>query len=122
MQSAEVQPEVQTPFGVVPRCRARSKRSGLQCAKPARRGFSVCSTHGAGTRRREQAGLRKNPALAALKTGLRARPSTIATWEALHVQYAERLAAYRRDQARLRDGEELLAGCGPWRMCSRLRA
>ena len=30
----------------VPRCQARSKRSGEQCRKPAMRGKSVCRTHG----------------------------------------------------------------------------
>jgi uncharacterized protein YjcR len=29
------------------RCRARSKRSGLQCRAPAVRGHSVCRMHGA---------------------------------------------------------------------------
>jgi uncharacterized protein YjcR len=29
------------------RCRARSKRSGLQCRSPAVRGHSVCRMHGA---------------------------------------------------------------------------
>jgi hypothetical protein len=31
------------------RCRARSKRSGLQCRAPAVRGHSVCRMHGAGS-------------------------------------------------------------------------
>ena len=30
-----------------PRCRALSKRSGLQCRAPAMRGHSVCRMHGA---------------------------------------------------------------------------
>jgi hypothetical protein len=30
------------------RCRARSKRSGLQCRSPAVKGHSVCRMHGAG--------------------------------------------------------------------------
>jgi uncharacterized protein YjcR len=30
------------------RCRAKSKRSGLQCQAPAVRGASVCRMHGAG--------------------------------------------------------------------------
>ena len=30
------------------RCRAKSKRSGLQCLSPAVRGGSVCRMHGAG--------------------------------------------------------------------------
>ena len=31
---------------LVPRCAARSKRSGLQCRKAAMRGKMVCRTHG----------------------------------------------------------------------------
>jgi hypothetical protein len=30
------------------RCRAKSKRSGLQCQAPAVRGYAVCRMHGAG--------------------------------------------------------------------------
>ena len=30
-----------------PRCRAKSKRSGLRCKSPAVRGFRVCRMHGA---------------------------------------------------------------------------
>jgi uncharacterized protein YjcR len=30
------------------RCHAKSKRSGLRCQAPARRGTSVCRMHGAG--------------------------------------------------------------------------
>ena len=30
----------------VPRCQAKSKRSGLQCRKAAMKGKSVCRTHG----------------------------------------------------------------------------
>ena len=36
-----------TSFGAVAaRCQAKSKRSGLQCRKPAMRSKSVCRTHG----------------------------------------------------------------------------
>jgi uncharacterized protein YjcR len=36
------------PMHQASRCRARSKRSGLQCRAPAVRGSSVCRMHGAG--------------------------------------------------------------------------
>ena len=36
------------PMHQAPRCRARSKRSGLQCRAPAVRGYAVCRMHGAG--------------------------------------------------------------------------
>lgn len=99
---------VQTPFGAARRCQARSKRSGRQCARPARRGFRVCSTHGAGTRRRELAGVRKNPKLAPIKTGARARPDTIAIWKALDVQLAERIVTHEADRSQLRDLDRVL--------------
>ncbi len=36
-----------TSFGAVAaRCQAKSKRSGVQCLKPATRGKAVCRTHG----------------------------------------------------------------------------
>ncbi len=36
-----------TSFGAVAgRCQAKSKRSGVQCRKPAMRGKRVCRTHG----------------------------------------------------------------------------
>lgn len=44
--------------GTAPRCQVR-KKNGDQCAAPARRGFTVCSRHGAGFRVREEAGERK---------------------------------------------------------------
>jgi uncharacterized protein YjcR len=36
------------PMHLASRCRAKSKRSGLQCRAPAVRGHSVCRMHGAG--------------------------------------------------------------------------
>jgi hypothetical protein len=68
----------------------------------------VCSVHGAGCRRRELAGVRKNPKLAPLKTGARARRDTIAIWKALDVQLAERIAAHEADRAQLRDLDRVL--------------
>jgi uncharacterized protein YjcR len=35
------------PMHQASRCRARSKRSGLQCQAPAVRGYAVCRMHGA---------------------------------------------------------------------------
>nr|WP_300975829.1 HGGxSTG domain-containing protein [Yoonia sp.] len=47
-----------TSFGAVAaRCQAKSKRSGVQCCKPAMRGKAVCRTHGgASTGARTQQG------------------------------------------------------------------
>lgn len=36
------------PMHNAPRCRARSKRTGLLCCSPAVRGWRVCRMHGAG--------------------------------------------------------------------------
>ena len=36
------------PMHLASRCRATSKRSGLQCRSPAVRGHNVCRMHGAG--------------------------------------------------------------------------
>ena len=47
------------PHGArAPRCQA-TRRDGFQCAQPARTGFRVCQSHGAGSRKREQEGTRK---------------------------------------------------------------
>jgi hypothetical protein len=61
------------------RCRGVTRRDGLprQCRRKARDGFPVCSHHGAGSRKRERAGTAKNPALVRLKTGKRAKASTL---------------------------------------------
>jgi hypothetical protein len=42
----------------IPRCQAL-KKNGEQCGASARKGFRVCSQHGAGTRKREEEGSRK---------------------------------------------------------------
>ena len=50
---------ISTPNGgTAPRCQGH-KKNGDQCAAPARRGFTVCSRHGAGMRAREESGVRK---------------------------------------------------------------
>lgn len=46
--------------GVAPRCQRR-KKDGSQCGKPARSGYKICSTHGAGYPSREAAGDRRKP-------------------------------------------------------------
>ena len=46
--------------GRAARCQATTK-AGEQCGKAAREGYTVCSSHGAGTRRREQNGSRQKP-------------------------------------------------------------
>lgn len=100
---------IDTPMGAVPRCQARCKATGEQCQKAARRGCRVCSSHGAGTRRRERSGRRLNPVLAPLKSGRHATPATLATWEGMERTLAERVEHYRADRKRLRDLDELLA-------------
>jgi hypothetical protein len=70
------EPLMRTYFGEAPRCQATCKRTGRQCGRPARHGFACCSVHGAGTRRRELAGLRRNPKSGGLTHGLRAQPAT----------------------------------------------
>ncbi len=61
------------------RCQAITRRDGepRQCRRKARDGFPVCSHHGAGSRKRELAGISKNPALVRLTTGKRAKLSTL---------------------------------------------
>jgi hypothetical protein len=42
-------------------CQATNKRTKEQCRRRAVNGYSVCTVHGAGTRKRVEAGLRKKP-------------------------------------------------------------
>lgn len=54
--TAEKVAMVSTPNGgAAAQCTARNRRSE-RCAKPARTGYAVCSSHGAGTKVREDAG------------------------------------------------------------------
>jgi hypothetical protein len=56
------EPLITTAFGTtnVPRSQSRSKRSGVQCRKPAMRGKAVCHTHGgASTRRKAEQGRKR---------------------------------------------------------------
>lgn len=47
MEPSPVYEPFTTSFGAVAaRCQAKSKRSGVQCCKPAMRGKAVCRTHG----------------------------------------------------------------------------
>lgn len=54
--------------GRAPRCQ-KPKRDGTQCEKAARKGFTVCGSHGAGYKKRERAGTRQNPRTASITTG-----------------------------------------------------
>ena len=109
-RSDDAQPEasIRTPFGTAPRCQAKN-RQNAQCARPARRGYPVCSMHGAGTRKRERAGTRQNPKTAPISTGLTAQPATVAEWLGANHKVQVRADNYRRNIAKLRDFEEVLA-------------
>jgi hypothetical protein len=71
-------PSRRNPQGA-PRCQGVTWRDEQprQCKRKARRGFRVCSHHGAGSQRRERAGVAKNPAFSRLTTGERAKPATL---------------------------------------------
>lgn len=100
---------IRTPMGNVPRCQAQS-RAGVQCRRPARKGYTVCSTHGAGTRRREREGTRKNPRTASVTNGLHAQPDTLAELQQLDPDYKALLEYYRGQKPEaLRNLDELLA-------------
>jgi hypothetical protein len=99
---------IATPFGTAPRCQAKNRRRD-QCARPARRGYRVCSMHGAGTRKREQAGTRQNPRTAPITTGLTAQPAILEAWIRAHRGGQARLDDYRRNPQKLRNWDEILA-------------
>lgn len=70
---------------VARRCQAKAKGTGKQCRNPARVGFDVCSSHGAGTRKRVEKGDKQHPGRP-LEHGLyseRARDLTELTQEIL---------------------------------------
>lgn len=83
--------------GFAPRCQAQSKRHKRQCTQPAARGTSVCSVHGAGTRKRVQDGTRGDPLLVNRK-GPKTRDRTWREFEKTDPLFAERLALYRIEQ------------------------
>jgi hypothetical protein len=100
---------VRTYFGEAPRCQATCKRTGKQCGRPARRGFSCCTVHGAGSRRRELAGLRTNPKIGRLSHGLRARPATLVALAEIDAVFAAARAEVASQPQRLRDVDAVLA-------------
>lgn len=56
----KLEPTLERNGRVMPRCQALSQRKGTQCTQAARRGYRVCHMHGAGTKKRVEAGER-NP-------------------------------------------------------------
>lgn len=60
-EQTPLEPFVKMPKGgVAPRCQRR-KKDAVQCSKPARTGYTICSSHGAGFASREAAGERRKP-------------------------------------------------------------
>ncbi len=102
---------IKTPFGKAPRCQAHSKRTQRQCQVAARKGFRVCSSHGAGTRKREQAGTRKNPKTAAITTGQYTTAETFAELQQMHPEMRGLREHYlsKEGETKARDLRELLA-------------
>ncbi len=47
--------------GKILQCKATCKSTGKRCNRPARTGYEVCSSHGAGTRKRVALAQKKNP-------------------------------------------------------------
>lgn len=100
---------VRTAFGHAPRCQAKCKATRDRCGRPARRGFAVCSVHGAGTRRRELAGVRTNPRAGSLVHGGRAQHATLVALGEVDAAFAAARAEVAGRPARLRDLDEVLA-------------
>ncbi|MDX2007849.1 MAG: WXG100 family type VII secretion target, partial [Meiothermus sp.] len=84
-------------FGrTTPRCQGTTKnglRAGWQCAQPARKGYSVCRVHGAGTRKRVKEGVRKDPKT----TGARAARLYMASEYSLISELAREIEALELD-------------------------
>lgn len=102
---------VKTPIGEAPRCQARSKATQRQCGNPARKGFTVCSSHGAGTGKRERDGTRKNPKTAPITTGEHAQPETLELMQKMHPEFRKLREHYLSEEGekKARDLKELLA-------------
>jgi len=100
---------VRTAFGAAPRCQAQCKATRQRCGRPARRGFTVCSVHGAGTRRRELAGVRTNPRAGSLIHGGRAQQATLVALREVDAAFAAARAEVAGRPDRLRAIDEVLA-------------
>src|SRR5262249_12909351 len=100
---------IRTAFGAAPRCQAQCKATRERCGRPARRGFTVCSVHGAGTRRRELAGVRTNPRAGSLVHGGRAQQATLVALREVDAAFAAARAEVARLPDRLRAIDDALA-------------
>src|SRR5262249_49283916 len=100
---------VRTAFGEAPRCQAQCKATKARCGRPARRNFTVCSVHGAGTRRRELAGVRTNPRAGSLVHGGRAQQATLVALREVDAAFAAARAEVAGRPDRLRAIDEVLA-------------
>jgi hypothetical protein len=100
--------QVRTAFGEAPRCQAQCKATRERCGRPARQGFTVCSVHGAGTRRRELAGVRTNPRAGSLVHGGRAQQATLVALREVDAAFAAARAEAASRPDRLRAIDEVL--------------
>lgn len=104
---------MRTPYGEAPRCQSPKKGSQppKQCEKPARKGFPVCSSHGAGTAKREREGTRKNPKTAPITSGQYAQPETLELMQKMHPEFRALREHYlsAEGEAKARDLKQLLA-------------
>src|SRR5262249_34974959 len=100
---------VQTAFGAAARCQAKCKATRERCGRPARRGCTVCSVDGAGTRRRELAGVRMNPRAGSLVHGGRAQHATLVALREVDAAFAAARAEVAGRPDRLRAIDDVLA-------------